>query len=1143
MSLTGDLSASEQALQLIEQVADIAFIITDAEGVITSCSAGAEQLTGWTRGEIVGQPAAVIFSPEDRAAGIPGKEMETARRNGAAADVRWLVARNGDRFLAECKLTPLRTPDGHIAGYANTLRDITSAGRLQESEAKFRAMVNATPHMVWSSLPDGTGDYFNERMTAFTGMPEERLYGHGWADLVHPDDRASAISAWMAALQKGESLSIEFRFRHVSGEYRWVLCRGEPVKDCAGNIIRWIGTNTDIHARKTAQARLAESEERFRILATTTAQVVWICDAKGEVVLDSASWRAFTGQTEARLRDLGWIDALHPDDRERTMEAWTRATRERSLYELECRVRHASGEYRWMLNRAVPLLDSDGSVREWVGTCTDVTDKKQTETALQETRRRLDATLVASEVGTFAWNIQSDQVFADASLMPLLGVTEQDIQGGRAEAYLKAIHPDDVNAVRKALEGVVTSGQTYQAVYRVVLAPHGEQRFVHARGKVEFSADGKPSWLTGIVIDVTALKAAEVELRQKEQQYRALFNSIEEGFYIVEMVFDESGRPVNHRYLEANASVARITGIQHAAGKLATDLIPEYDPAWRELFLNVLETGEPGQALVEVSRWGKWLDFSVTRLGERAENKLAVLVRDITERKRHEDALRFREERYRALFNSIDEGFYIIELIRDDAGKAVDYRFLEANPAAERHNGLRNPVGKRLSEVLPSPKLEWVARYDNVVRTGEPERFSDYSPSLGRWFDISVSRLGDASSRQTAILFNDVTERKHNEEKLHRLAADLRQANQRQNDFLATLAHELRNPLAPIRTGLDLIHAGMEVSPPVAKVHEMMDRQVNHLVYLIDDLLDLARVNSGKIVLKKSRSPLKEIVRHAIEASMPMINAKGHHLETEIVEEPIWVDADINRLRQVIGNLLTNAAKYTPHGGNIMLSLQRRDSEALISVSDNGIGIAAEDIPHLFDMFSQIGRGLGHAEGGLGIGLNLVKRLTEKHGGSVSVSSPGLNQGSTFTIRLPVAQRGTDGMAAETSQENMPAASASLRVLVVDDNIDAAQLLKELLAVNGHTVRLAHDGAEALEAARQFMPDLVLMDIGMPKMNGYEAASAMREEPGLQHAVLVAVTGLGMQADEARCLSAGFNHHLAKPVSLARLAELIAQVQ
>ena len=1142
MALTGDLSSSEQALLLIEQVADIAFIITDAEGMISGCSAGSEQLTGWKREDIVGQPGSLIFPPEDRAAGVPGAEMEAARRDGAAADVRWLVARNGERFLADCKLTPLRTPDGHIAGYAKTLRDVTSAGRLQESEAKFRAMVNATPHMVWSSLPDGTGDYFNERMVAFTGVPMQQLNGQGWASLVHPDDQAAALDAWTAALQKSESLSTEFRFRHVSGEYRWVLCRGEPVTDSAGNIIRWIGTNTDIHAQKTAQARLAESEERFRILATTTAQVVWISDAKGEVVLDSASWRAFTGQTEAELRDRGWIDALHPDDRERTMEAWSKAIGERSLYELECRVRHVSGEYRWTLNRAVPLLNSDGSVREWVGTCSDVTDRKRTETALQETRRRLDATLVASEVGTYAWNIQSDQVFADASLIPLLGVTEQDIRGGRAEAYLKAIHPDDVDTVRKALEGVVASGRSYQAVYRVVLSPHGEQRFVHARGKVEFSADGKPSWLTGIVIDVTALKAAEDELRQKEQQYRALFNSIEEGFYIVEMIFDESGRAVNHRYLEANASVARITGIQNAAGKLATDLIPEYDPAWRELFLDVLETGEPGQALVEVSRWEKWLDFSVTRLGERADNKLAVLVRDITERKRHEDALRFREERYRALFNSIDEGFYIIELIRDDAGKAVDYRFLEANPAAERHNGLSNPVGKTLSEVLPSPRLDWVARYDNVVRTGEPERFSDYSPSLGRWFDISVARLGDASSRQAAILFSDVTERKHNEEKLHRLAADLRQANQRQNEFLATLAHELRNPLAPIRTGLDLIHAGMEVSPPVARVHEMMDRQVNHLVYLIDDLLDLARVNSGKIVLKKSRHLLKDIVRHAIEASMPAIDAKGHRLSTDIAEEPIWVDADVNRLRQVIGNLLTNAAKYTPHGGNIMLSLQRRDGEAVISVSDNGIGIAAEDIPLLFDMFSQIGRGLGHAEGGLGIGLNLVKRLTEKHGGSVSVFSPGLNRGSTFTIRLPAAQRGTD-TAGAPPQEDAPAAGAALRILVVDDNIDAAHMLKELLAVNGHDVRLAHDGAEALAAARHFTPELVLMDIGMPRMNGYEAAAAMRKEPGLQHAVLVAVTGLGMQADEARSLAAGFNHHFAKPLNLATLVELTARIQ
>lgn len=1142
MTSIRDFALNEQLLTLIDQVTDIVCILLDTEGRVTYWSAGAEKLLGWTRDEIVAKPLAQIFTSEDRAAGIPNKEMETARRDGVAADVRWLVAKNGERFLTDGKLAQLRTPDGAIAGYAKTIRNVTAADRLQESEAKFRAMVNATPHMVWSALPNGTGDYFNERMVAFTGMPVERLCGNGWADLVHPEDQSPTWDAWKAALQTGEPLAIEFRFRHVSGTYRWVLCRGEPFRDNAGNVTRWMGTNTDIHDQKKAQARLAESEQRFRTLATATSQVVWTCDAQGEVMLDSASWRAFTGQTDEALCNRGWVNALHPDDRERTLKAWTEAVQEHRPYELEYRVRHISGEYRWTINRAVPIINEDGSIREWVGTYTDVTDRKRTEDALQEARRRLDATLIAGEVGTFAWDIQADRVFADASLIKLHGITEQDTQGATAEAYFQSIHPDDIPAVKKAIENTFVSGQFYQAIYRINVATGEQHRYLHARGKVEMSDDGTPLWLTGIVIDITALKTAEEELRQKEQQYRVLFNSIEEGFYVVEMIFDDAGRAINYRYLEANASIARITGIHDAAGKLATELVPEYEPAWRELFVNVLETGEPGHALVEAPWWSKWLDFSVTRLGVRAENKLAVVVRDITERKRSEDALRSREERYRALFDSIDEGFYIIELIYDDSGNAIDYRFLEANPAAERHNGVRNPVGKTLREVVPSARIGWVKRYDDALQTGDAVRFSDYSPALGRWFDVSATRLGDASSRQVAILFNDVTERKRNEEKLHRLAAELRQANQRQSEFLATLAHELRNPLAPVRTGLDLIQAALEVTPPVARIHEMMDRQINHLVYLIDDLLDLARVNSGKIVLKKSRHLLGELVQEATETSMPTIEAKGHQLVTDIVDEAIWVNADANRLRQMTGNLLTNAAKYTPQGGKIVLSVQKKGRQAIISVSDNGIGIAAEDIPRLFEMFSQIGRGLGHAEGGLGIGLNLVKRLTEMHGGSVSVTSPGINQGSTFTIHLPVDQRGADVAAIKPAKEVRLTMSSTLRVLVADDNADAARLLKELLEVNGCAVKMAHDGIQAMEVAKRFKPDIVLMDIGLSKMNGYEVVRAIREEPSLRQVVLIALTGRGTREDQAKSLSAGFHYHLTKPVSSANLLKLIARV-
>jgi CheY-like chemotaxis protein len=283
-------------------------------------------------------------------------------------------------------------------------------------------------------------------------------------------------------------------------------------------------------------------------------------------------------------------------------------------------------------------------------------------------------------------------------------------------------------------------------------------------------------------------------------------------------------------------------------------------------------------------------------------------------------------------------------------------------------------------------------------------------------------------------------------------------------------------------------------------------------------------------------------VRAAIEIGMPLITARKHEFITSFPEEPIWINADENRLGQIISNLLTNAAKYTREGGRITLTLAREDGDAVISITDNGIGIAADDLPHLFGMFSQLGRGQEQAQGGLGIGLHLVKRLTEKHGGSIVAESAGVDRGSTFTLRLPIEQRDSDVAAADALQTVRQAASKSLRILVADDNRDAAELLKELLEISGHSVRVVHDGRQALEAMRREAPDLALLDIGMPSMNGHEVAEAVRSDPALAGVILAAITGWGMKEDRARSMEAGFDHHLSKPVEFNELIELIARI-
>ncbi|HEX7986333.1 MAG TPA: ATP-binding protein [Duganella sp.] len=400
-----------------------------------------------------------------------------------------------------------------------------------------------------------------------------------------------------------------------------------------------------------------------------------------------------------------------------------------------------------------------------------------------------------------------------------------------------------------------------------------------------------------------------------------------------------------------------------------------------------------------------------------------------------------------------------------------------------------------------------------------------------------------AWSADEVALVEDVVERCWAHIERVRSTEALREADRHKSEFLATLAHELRNPLAPVRNGLELMKLAGGNPVTLANVRAMMERQVSHMVHLINDLLDIARVSSGKLVLKKERAELKTLVALAVETSQPLLDAAGHKLTVRLQEADAVVDVDVVRLSQVLSNLLSNAAKYTPAGGHIAISATVADGQLVIEVADDGMGIATESIASVFDMFTQVGRSIANSKGGLGIGLSLVRRLLELHGGSVTAASPGIGLGSTFTIRLPLAAGGdTARLQAPAEVAQAPAPAARLRVLITDDNHDAADTLRDLLQNDGHETRVAYDGAGALAAAETFRPHVALLDIGMPGMDGYQTARAMRAMPGLENVTLAALTGWGAAEDRARSRAAGFDHHLLKPVVLAELRAMLRQL-
>ncbi|MBA3588982.1 ATP-binding protein [Methylibium sp.] len=471
---------------------------------------------------------------------------------------------------------------------------------------------------------------------------------------------------------------------------------------------------------------------------------------------------------------------------------------------------------------------------------------------------------------------------------------------------------------------------------------------------------------------------------------------------------------------------------------------------------------------------------------------------------------------------------------------------------------MRHLDGREFIVDTEEPRRGWIEEYihqDDQPRVLEAigEAIRSKSPfALEHRVRRVDGTLGWTSSRAIPLLdakgdivewlgtASDITARKEADEALARFASELTDADRRKNEFLAMLAHELRNPLAPIRNALYMMRLKAGDNTAVQSASAMMERQIGQMVRLVDDLLDVSRISRGNIELRKVRVDLASAIQHAVEAARPFCKLMEHALTVSVPVQPVYLNADPTRMAQVIGNLLNNACKFTDKGGRIALVLERDGDAAVIRVLDSGVGLAAEQFPRIFEMFTQIDTSLERSRGGLGIGLTLVKNLAEMHGGTVQVRSAGIKQGSEFIVRLPLLADVPDQLLPEPVTVE-PAQRR--RILVVDDNQDAATSLAELLELTGHETRFAHDGLEAVQAAESFRPDVVLLDIGLPKLNGFEAARMIRQQPWGKDMMLVALTGWGQEEDRRMSSEAGFDAHLVKPVDPAALTELLARMR
>ncbi len=516
------------------------------------------------------------------------------------------------------------------------------------------------------------------------------------------------------------------------------------------------------------------------------------------------------------------------------------------------------------------------------------------------------------------------------------------------------------------------------------------------------------------------------------------------------------------------------------------------------------------------------------------------VTRDMTDRKRAEDETQARleaEERYR----------YIVESVRDYAIFMLDATGHVAtwNIGAERIAGYKAEeiIGSHFSRFYPQSDID-AGKCEMELRVATSEgRFEDEGWRLRKdgtryWSNVVISAVRDRNGNLVGFskVTRDLTDRmRAEEERAARLAAE--QANRAKDEFLAMLGHELRNPMAPILTALQLLKLRGEDTP--LKEHEIIERQVNHMKHLVDDLLDVSRITKGKLELKKKPLDLRMVLAKAIEIASPLLEQRNHTFELETPPHPLGVDGDEARLTQVLANLLTNAAKYTNPGGKIRVAVVEQHDHVEVAVTDNGTGIEPELLPRVFELFVQGYRSSDRSTGGLGIGLTLVHKLTELHGGTVSAHSEGIGKGSTFTVRLPSISLARPQEALRRTT-GIRLTAEPRRILLVDDNEDALVLLAEALQVAGHVVRTALDPAQALQVLEEFKPDLAILDIGLPVMDGYELAQRIREQLETGTPRLFALSGYGAQTDRERSRKAGFSAHFVKPVDVKQLIESIS---
>ncbi len=772
---------------------------------------------------------------------------------------------------------------------------------------------------------------------------------------------------------------------------------------------------------------------------------------------------------------------------------------------------------------------------------TDETAKpKQDAEALHEQREWLRVTLSSIGDAVITTDTKGSITYLNPVAVSLTGWTQEEAAGIPLELVFKIINEEtrqtvENPATRALREGLVVG----LANHTLLIAKDGTERAIDDSAAPIRNANGEVAGVVLVFRDVTDRREVERALRESEERFRLLVEGAED--YAIFML-DPKGNITSW-----NPGAERIKG--YSAEEIIGQHFSCFYPPEK------VEAGHPDQELEVAAAKGRfedegwrlrkdgsrfWANVIITALrDERGKLKgFSKITRDRTEDLRKESQIHDSEVRFRRLFETAKDGILILD--------SSDGKITDANPYITELLGYSTDelIGKELWQIGLFQDIEASQAAFQLLQDEGYIRYHDLplETKSGRKAEVEFISNVYNVDHHAVIQCNirDITERRQLE-RAEAQAEALADLHRRKDEFLAMLSHELRNPLAAITNAVQILDLQKDEHPLQEKAKTIIRRQAANLVVLVNDLLEVSRILGGRIQLHQEDLDARGIVQQALETARPLIDQNKHELTVSLPTEPTWLHADALRLEEVIVNLLNNAVKYTPEGGHIWLSLQQEGDRIVLRIRDTGVGIVPDSLPHMFELFTQAPRSLDRSQGGLGVGLAVVRKLVEMHGGTVEAQSAGPGKGSEFIVRLPVLSPPT-GRSQIPSKKGDEQSGSGWRVLVVDDNVDSADSIAMLLQVSGHEVRVVYSGQDALDMAGKYQPDIVLLDIGLPVMDGYEVARRLRKHPELKALKLIAVTGYGQESDRLQSQEAGFDYHLVKPVDAQKLQEVMVAV-